>query len=530
MKIFFLLLILLIISNNIICQEEEQKEEKNLVFKEEEILILKDETYENSIKENENLFVLAYAPWCHYCKDFKPTYLELNKKVKELNLNYKISVIDATVNTKFSHEYNIQSYPSMIFFVKKGEDVFVYNSQRNVESILRFMHKKVFRSYEIFNNVNEVEKFYNDNQMLLISSFPNDSKENKIFIDLSKENNDLYFGICNSEECINKYNKDFILFTNYDEPIVKLKEINFLKSKEISIDLLKKFLSSFSFKVGDMFNDKYIDFIFDNNISSIFYVRNSSNETQTSNDKLIIELGKMLRQKYAFFTLDYEGENTNFFKKTNEFFSISKHDLPLIIYLRIITEEDTPIYKLEKFKELTKYLIMKFVNDCNDGKILNALESEDIPEEKYESETGLRLIYGKTFDKEVIENNKNVLLFGLIPEDEKSEKIGDIADNISSVYKNHSDIDFVIINIAKNKIRYVSEEDLNKPPLIFLYLRDKKDKPIKYLGEINEMKLTKWMAVKMGWQEYDASVDEIVKDEEEDKKEKLKKYPFLEDL
>ena len=90
MKIFFLLLILLIISNNIICQEEEQKEEKNLVFKEEEILILKDETYENSIKENENLFVLAYAPWCHYCKDFKPTYLELNKKVKELNLNYKI--------------------------------------------------------------------------------------------------------------------------------------------------------------------------------------------------------------------------------------------------------------------------------------------------------------------------------------------------------------------------------------------------------------------------------------------------------
>ena len=173
---------------------------------------------------------------------------------------------------------------------------------------------------------------------------------------------------------------------------------------------------------------------------------------------------------------------------------------------------------------------MKFINDCNDGKILNALESEDIPEEKYETDTGLRLIYGKTFDKEVIENKKNVLLFGLIPEDEKSEKIGDIADNISSVYKNHSDIDFVIINIAKNKIRYVSEEDLSKPPLIFLYLRDKKDKPIKYLGEINEMKLTKWMAVKLGWQEYDASVDEIAKDEEEDKKEKLKKYPFLEDL
>ena len=90
----------------------------------------------------------------------------------------------------------------------------------------------------------------------LISSFLNDSKEN----------NNLYFGIYNSEECINKYNKDFILFTN--KLIVKFNEVEFLKSKETSIDLLKKFLI-----------DKYIYFLFDNNISSIFYVRNSSNET-----------------------------------------------------------------------------------------------------------------------------------------------------------------------------------------------------------------------------------------------------------
>ena len=67
------------------------------MFIEEEILIIKDETYENSIKENKNLFDVAYALWCHYCKDFRLIYLELNKKVKELNLNYKISVIDATV-------------------------------------------------------------------------------------------------------------------------------------------------------------------------------------------------------------------------------------------------------------------------------------------------------------------------------------------------------------------------------------------------------------------------------------------------
>ena len=54
-----------------------------------------------------------------------------------------------------------------------------------------------------------------------------------------------------------------------------------------------------------MFNDKYIYFIFDNNISSIFYVRNSSNETQTSNDKLIIKIKKNIKKKYNFFNIDY---------------------------------------------------------------------------------------------------------------------------------------------------------------------------------------------------------------------------------
>ncbi len=46
-------------------------------------------------------------------------------------------------------------------------------------------------------------------------------------------------------------------------------------------------------------------FISDNNISSIFYVRNSLNESPTLNIKFIIELGKKLREKYAFYTLDH---------------------------------------------------------------------------------------------------------------------------------------------------------------------------------------------------------------------------------
>jgi thiol-disulfide isomerase/thioredoxin len=290
MKVIFLFLLLIYQTNIITCEEEN----KDLKFNPDEILILNDNTYEKEIKDNENILILAYAPWCHYCKSFEQIYLLLNKKVKEENLNYKISVIDATENTKFSNEYDIKSYPTLVFIIKNGNETFIYNSERTIDSILRFMHKKVYNSFYELKTNEEVNKFYSEKKVLLLSTYPKETKENEIFIELSKLNNDLEYVICNSEDCINKYNKDIILLKNYDEEIIKLSEIEFLKSKEFSINLLNKLLGSFLYKLGDMFNDKYIDYIFNNNKSSIFYVRNSKNEKETINDKIIIELGKEL--------------------------------------------------------------------------------------------------------------------------------------------------------------------------------------------------------------------------------------------
>ena len=48
--------------------------------------------------------------------------------------------------------------------------------------------------------------------------------------------------------------------------------------------------------------------------------------------------------------------------------------------MKIITEENTPIYKMEK-KEITKETILTFINECNENKILPILDSENIPEE-----------------------------------------------------------------------------------------------------------------------------------------------------
>ena len=113
----------------------------------------------------------------------------------------------------------------------------------------------------------------------------------------------------------------------------------------------------------------------------------------------------------------------------------------------------------------------------------------------------------------------------------KCDFVGDIAENLSENYKDNNELKFTVINIEKNKIRYVNEEDYKKVPSIFLFLKNKKNEPIKYNGKFDVKKLSKWIAVKVGWQEWDESVDEVYNNDEDDDNDYKKKYPFLnEDL
>lgn len=43
-----------------------------------EVISLNDSTFEDYIKENENVFVKMFAPWCGHCKALAPKWEELS--------------------------------------------------------------------------------------------------------------------------------------------------------------------------------------------------------------------------------------------------------------------------------------------------------------------------------------------------------------------------------------------------------------------------------------------------------------------
>lgn len=61
-----------------------------------------------------------YAPWCSHCKKLEPLLGELQKDLDTLTSTIgsaavKIGKLDATVNAEIAKDYNVKSYPTIVF-------------------------------------------------------------------------------------------------------------------------------------------------------------------------------------------------------------------------------------------------------------------------------------------------------------------------------------------------------------------------------------------------------------------------------
>lgn len=66
-----------------------------------------------------------YAPWCSHCKKLEPVLGELLQDLESLGLStMKIGKIDATANADVAKEYNVKSFPT-ILFINVNTDVVI---------------------------------------------------------------------------------------------------------------------------------------------------------------------------------------------------------------------------------------------------------------------------------------------------------------------------------------------------------------------------------------------------------------------
>ena len=371
------------------CVEEEEFPIEN------DITVLTEATFDKAIAKYEHILVMFYAPWCGHCKKFKP---ELEKAAAILRKeNLYVAKVDATVEKKLAEKYGVRGYPTVKFF-KKGVAM-DYTGGRKESEVLNWVRKKSGPATRPLKTLEELEKFKTDNTVCIVY-FGTNEEEKKIFEAVASKNDDYQFAYVEDKEVAEKANEKMgfvVLYKKFDE---KRNELSGFKEKDLS-----DFVAVKSQKRVSTFDDKTTQIVFGDNQPTICYF-GEKGEKWDEAEKLLEKIADKAIEKKLKVTMTEIKEGMG--KRIADYIGVKKADLPSI---RIIdTRKEMKKYIMEK--EINEQNILEFMEGWVKGTLKRHLKTQEEPKE---NKGPILEVVGKTFQREVIENDKDVMLVFYAP-------------------------------------------------------------------------------------------------------------------
>ena len=456
------------------------------------VIILTDATFEKAVKKYDYLMVLFYAPWCGHCKKFHPEYEKAAATLRKENLY--LAKVDATTEKQLAEKYNIEGFPTVKLLIK-GEEV-EYTGGRTENEVVNWMRKKTGPPCIELKNENDIEKFQKDNEVCLIY-YGNKKNEIDEYTNVARKNEDYNFGIVSDENLIKKYGKvsNVILYKKFDE---KKNEY----SGEITQKNLEDFVNKYSTQKVMNFDEKAAQIIFGKGYPAIILYASEKSEKYSEYGKILKTLSEKLQGKLKVVLTDIK---EGMAERLAEFIGIKDEDLPSV---RIADTRNNDFKKYNMKDEINLENIIKFVNDWENKRLKPSLKSEDEPKE---NNGNVFVVVGKTFEKEVINNDKDVLLLFYAPWCGHCKEFHPKFEEAARILKkDNPKLLFAKMDATENEVESVNIEGY---PTIKFYPGNKKDKePIDFNEQRSIPGILKFLR--------EHTTNKLVVDKEIEKKEK----------
>ena len=436
--------------------------------KDKDVLILTDTTFEKALQKYEFLMVFFYAPWCIRCNKFHPEYDKAATLLK--NENIFLAKVDATVEKELDKKFEITGYPVIKLFIK-GKPI-EYKGERNHTDLIKWIRRKTNGPcVEEINTDEEIEKFKKNNDVVLIYYGRDKNIENE-YIKVARKNDDFQFGIVKNEKLINKLGKktSITLYKNFDEKErdLNIDNINIIKEGDIEF-----FINKYSSPKLMKLDTKSANFIFEKKFPGLFLYLPEKTKDYEKYENLMKKIADKINYKLKVIITDIK---EGLAAKYAELLHIKENELPTV---RII---DTSGEYLKKYKmegELNEDNILKFVNDWENNKIKSYIKSAEEPKD---NNGDVFIVVGKTFEKEVLQNDKDIMLLlysplcynckALLPKYEELAKL---------LKKDNPKLILAKIDAIENEVESIQTSGY---PKIKFFPGNKKDKsPIDYNGD-----------------------------------------------
>ena len=451
--------------------EVDRKKRKNETF----IIILNDSNYTSIIDKYEALFIIFYPSPCTSCKTFMPHYVRLSHYIYEKKINLKFAKVSGPNNTELVNKYNIQTFPTIILLYQNR--TYYYNLDINSASLLKFYNKIKNGPVRELENLSKLEIVLKAYMKILLSTIKDKSLMiYKSLTEYALNHGRIEFVSCTSDDCIEKYGKDELIFFHEGEDKINYYSKEYEPIEKASINSVKNFMGIFDIQYGTLLDQqRKLDLLFENeNKKAIFYFRDNNKEKYTNKDIIFKELGKELRMENIYtYVLDISDDDV--FELVANFFVVSENELPTVLYYDLKNKkEDSNTYRLMNIREknINKKYILDFIEKIKQGKIKKDLHTSFPP--KYREKDGLIYVTGRSYDKDVIENKKNVLILfynGKKEEEDINKKYKEIMSDLSEKYSDNEKLNIVfeIIDGAVNEPRDIKFNSVEDFPLIYLY-------------------------------------------------------------
>ena len=436
---------------------------------ENDVIILTDSTFDKAVAKYDYLLVLFYAPWCGHCKKFHPEYEKAAKTLRKENLY--LSKVDATVEKKLAEKFEIQGFPTVKLFIK-GEAI-EYTGGRKEQEVINWMRKKTVPATKLIQSTEDIDKLKKDNDVVLIY-FGNNKNELDEYIKVARKNEDFPFANVENEEIAKKLGIKMgtvVMFRNFEEPQKELS--GSLTSKKI-----EEFIDSFSSPKVMGFDEKAAQIIFGKAIPAIILYCDKNSDKWDEYRKLMETISDKIGGKLKVVQTDIKEGMAS---RLAEYIGVKESDLPSV---RIAdTRIDLKKYNMEG--EINEKNILKFIEDWENNKLKPHLKSAEEPKENKDD---VFVVVGKTYEKEVINNDKDVMLLFYAPWCGHCKALHPKYEEVAKKLKEKNPkLLMAKIDATENEVENIN---ISGFPTVKFYPGNKKNKaPIDYNGDrsVNDM-------------------------------------------
>ncbi|WZZ31331.1 hypothetical protein YC2023_014732 [Brassica napus] len=334
---------------------------------EKDVVVIKERNFTDVIENNEYVMVEFYAPWCGHCQSLAPEYAAAATELKGDGV--VLAKMDATVENELAHQYSVQGFPTILFFVD-GEHK-PYTGGRTKETIVTWVKKKIGPSVYNLTTLDDAEKVLNSGNKVVLGYLNS----------LVGAEHDQLAAASKAEDDVNFYqtvNPDVAKMFHIDPDFVSANKLPLVtvftpeSSQEIFESAIKKQLLLFATKKG---SEKVL--------------------------QEFEEAAKLFKGKLIFVSVDVDNEDYG--KPVAEYFGVSSSNAPKLVAFTGNEDPQKHYFDGEIKSDNIKIFGEEFLSD----KLKPFYKSDPIPEK---NDGDVKIVVGDNFDEIVLDESKDVLL------------------------------------------------------------------------------------------------------------------------